>query len=122
MTRYWFLDLEEHTKSAIFNSLRPLAESWVGNKFRLAGTAVYGLRKYTRGANLDAHLDHMKTHVVSAILNINQKVDSDWPLQIFDHQGELHHIMLRSGEFEGGETGFITSNQSFGYKLIRAKY
>lgn len=58
----------------MFNTLRPLAETWIGNKFRLLGTAVYGLRKYTRSATLGAHLDHMKTHVVSAILNINQKV------------------------------------------------
>ena len=44
------------------------------SKFRieLIGTAVYGLRKYTRGAYLLSHLDHLETHVVSAILNIAQ--------------------------------------------------
>ena len=43
-------------------------------RIELVGTAVYGLRKYTRGAWLHAHLDHLKTHVVSAILNIAQVV------------------------------------------------
>ena len=44
------------------------------------------------------HLDHMQTHVVSAILNINQNVDEEWPLQIFDHDGQLHHVLLQPGE------------------------
>ena len=33
---------------------------------------MYGIRKYTRGAYLLSHLDHLKTHVVSAILNVAQ--------------------------------------------------
>ena len=70
------------------------------------------MRKYTRGARLDAHLDHMKTHVVSAILNINQKVDSDWPLQIFDHQGELHHVMLKAGEMIWYESAKLVHGRS----------
>ena len=96
--RYWFLDLESSTKSYVFQLLKQLAENWIGNKFRLTGTTAYGLRKYKRGATLTAHLDHMKTHVISAILNINQKVDSDWPLQIFDHSGKLHSIHLKPGQ------------------------
>ena len=36
--------------------------------------------------------------MVSAILNIKQKVDSDWPLQIYDHAGHLHEVTLKEGE------------------------
>ena len=32
------------------------------------------IRKYTNGAKLMPHLDHMETHIISAILNIGQKV------------------------------------------------
>ena len=39
-----------------------------------------------------------RTHVISAILNIKQKVDSDWPLQIYDHAGRLHEVTLKEGE------------------------
>ena len=39
-----------------------------------------------------------RTHVISAILNIKQKVDSDWPLQIYDHAGKLHSVTLKEGE------------------------
>jgi len=59
---------------------------------------VYGLRKYTRGATLLSHLDHLETHVVSAILNIAQDVDEDWPLQIMDHNGNPHEIILAPGQ------------------------
>jgi hypothetical protein len=41
-------------------------------RIELVGTSVYGIRKYTRGAYLLSHLDHLKTHVVSAILNVAQ--------------------------------------------------
>ena len=41
---------------------------------------------------------HARTHVISAILNIKQKVDSDWPLQIYDHDGRLHEVTLKEGE------------------------
>lgn len=44
------------------------------------------------------HLDHLKSHVISAILNIKQDVKEDWPLQIFDHSGKMHEILLKPGE------------------------
>ena len=61
------------------------------------------------------HLDHMETHVISAILNIAQqvtnksqkcqnykfeKVEEPWPLQILDHDGNHHNIYLKPGEME----------------------
>ena len=95
---YWFLRLDEATKKSVFEQMRPLAEKWIGNKFELVGTSAYGLRKYTRGATLGAHVDKLDTHVISAILNIHQKVDEDWPLQILDHDGKVHHVILKPGE------------------------
>ena len=41
------------------------------------------------------HLDHLKTHVISAILNIKQRdMEEDWPLQIFDNDGVLHEVII----------------------------
>ena len=110
--KYWFLDLESTTKSYIFNLLKTQAEKWIGNKFLLEGTTAYGLRKYMRGATLSAHLDHLRTHVISAILNINQKVDSDWPLQIFDHDGKLHNVFLKPGEMVWYESAKLVHGRS----------
>lgn len=62
------------------------------------GTSIYGIRRYTRGAWLLSHLDHLQSHVISAILNIKQDVEEDWPLQILDHQGKQHEITLKPGE------------------------
>jgi hypothetical protein len=45
-----------------------------------------------------SHLDHLKSHIISAIMNIKQDVEEDWPLQIFDHQGRPHEILLKPGE------------------------
>ena len=69
---YFYLPLSQNTLEVVFKDLLPLAERWIGNKIRLTGTAVYGIRKYTRGAKLAAHVDHMETHVISAIMNITQ--------------------------------------------------
>ena len=33
------------------------------------------------------------THVISAILNIGQDVEEDWPLFLRDHRGEDHVVM-----------------------------
>jgi hypothetical protein len=46
-------------------------------RIELVGTSVYGIRKYTRGAYLLSHMDHLKTHVVSAILNVAQVIIRD---------------------------------------------
>eukprot|EP00090_Calanus_glacialis_P012116 TRINITY_DN20559_c0_g1_i1.p1 TRINITY_DN20559_c0_g1~~TRINITY_DN20559_c0_g1_i1.p1 ORF type:complete len:255 (+),score=29.38 TRINITY_DN20559_c0_g1_i1:46-765(+) len=95
---YFYLPLSQNTLEVVFKDLLPLAERWIGNKIRLTGTAVYGIRKYTRGAKLAAHIDHMETHVISAIMNIRQDVDEEWPLQIFDHDGNIHEVFLKPGE------------------------
>ena len=85
------------------------------------------IRKYTNGAKLMPHLDHMETHIISAILNIAQKVwsrkpfshlwykvEEPWPLQILDHSGKQHNIYLNPGEMVGGlfynHTYIITSH------------
>ena len=96
---YSFLQLEETTMATVFKALLPLAEQWIGGKLRLFGSRIYGgcqqikllylnkyfesavsfyctpgLRRYHRGARLLGHVDHLSTHVLSAILNIAQKV------------------------------------------------
>jgi len=95
---YLYGAIDKKTINSVFDDLRPLAEKWIGNKIELLGTSIYGIRKYTRGAWLLSHLDHLKTHVVSAILNIAQDVEEDWPLQILDHDGNVHELVLAPGD------------------------
>ena len=49
-------------------------------------------------SSLIAHLDKPWSHVISAILNIGQEVDEDWPLFIKDHEDKSHTVLLRPGE------------------------
>ncbi len=44
------------------------------------------------------HVDTVSTHVVSAIINVDQEVDEDWPLLIQDHQGNEHKLIMKPGE------------------------
>ena len=49
-------------------------------------------------SSLIAHLDKPWSHVISAILNIGQEVEEDWPLFIKDHDDRSHKVVLRPGE------------------------
>ena len=83
-------------KSAITTVMMPILEDWV--KRRLELTALYGIREYRRGATLKMHVDRVETHHVSAIVNVHQHVDEDWPLYIYDHDGTLHEVYMQPGE------------------------
>ena len=61
-------------------------------------TSTYGIRRYTNGSTLQAHVDVVATHAVSAILNVGQDVDSDWPLQIMGHDGQAHSVIMAPGD------------------------
>ena len=69
---YYYRQLDKPVLEDIFGKLLPMAQDWIDNKIELAGTSIYGIRKYTHGAWLMGHLDHLKSHVISAILNIKQ--------------------------------------------------
>ena len=64
----------------------------------LVHTSTYGIRRYTNGSTLQAHVDVVATHAVSAILNVGQDVDSDWPLQIMGHDGQAHSVVMAPGD------------------------
>jgi len=76
--------------------LLPLAEEWSG--VTLEHTSTYGIRRYTNGSWLTSHVDKFNTHVISAILNIDQKVSEDWPLYIKDNNGEDHAVFIKPGQ------------------------
>ena len=66
--------------------LQKIMEGWA--KVKLSKSfVIYGIRRYTRGAILLQHVDKIPSHIISAILQIDQKVDEDWPLTLIDHKG-----------------------------------
>ena len=52
--------------------MRPILESWIGGQIPLYFSTAYGVRRYYNGSTLGLHLDKPTTHVISAILQIDQ--------------------------------------------------
>lgn len=80
------LELETHNKQLyekIILTCKNLCEKWTNN-YDLRFTTLYGIREYKRGAILKMHVDAINTHVISVIIHIDNKVDKNWPLVIFD--------------------------------------
>ncbi len=86
--------MPESLKRDVFHALQPLLERWANNT-ELEPTACYGIRLYHRGAKLENHVDRLDTHAISAIINVDQQVDEEWPLEIFDHADVKHHVYLK---------------------------
>ena len=90
------VELDEDIRDEISRSMLPILEHWAQRKLEL--TALYGIREYRRGATLKMHVDKIETHHVSAIVNVYQQVNTDWPLHIYDHKGTLHKVYMQPGE------------------------
>ncbi len=90
------IELTDELRSLVHQSLKPILEAWVGDE--LEPTFVFGIREYQRGSVLKVHRDRLKTHLVGVILNIDQDVDSSWPLYMEDHLYRGHEVFLLPGE------------------------
>ena len=90
------INLREDLREEIHILLKVLMEKWCGKA--LLPTYVYGIRVYHRGAVLKCHQDRMETHIISAIINVDQQVDQDWPLVIYDNYYRRHEVILKPGE------------------------
>ncbi len=86
-------------RELMYQKMQPLLEEWSGVS-QLTPTSCYGIRYYLNGAILESHVDRLKTHAVSAIINVDQdpNMSEPWQLEIFDHDGNLHHIEMKPGE------------------------
>jgi prolyl 4-hydroxylase len=97
------VNLNAELREEIHEVLKILMEQWCGKA--LIPTFVYGVRVYQRGAVLKCHQDRLETHIISAIINIDQQIDKDWPLVIDDNYYRRHEVILKPGEvifYEGG--------------------
>jgi len=89
--------LPDDLKDKLSKEVAHILKDWYG-KGELKLTSIYGVRKYTDGAVLRMHVDTVNTHVVSAIINVDQSVDEEWPLVILDHQDNEHSINMQPGD------------------------
>jgi hypothetical protein len=97
--RTMMIHASDTLRAKIFKVYKPLLEEWIGGAIPLEPTSMYGIRRYPAGSRLMKHSDTVTTHAVSAIVNVAQEgVTEEWPLQIHDHQGVEHSIVLQPGE------------------------
>ncbi len=93
------LDLDPRFRNRVAGDyLKPIIEDHFGVK-GLSMTAFYGIREYYNGSFLKMHVDRTSTHVLSAILNIDQEeVIEPWKLQVIDFNGKRLDIIMEPGD------------------------
>lgn len=104
----------------VIEELKPLHEAWSGLKLR--PTSAYGVRLYQNGSTIVMHYDKPQTHVISSIIHIAHQYDDDseqWPIQIEDHDGNLHSVNLEEGQMLFYESAKCLHGRM---KLLRGKY
>jgi hypothetical protein len=82
------------------DELKHLHEGWAGG-MELRATSAYGVRLYQNGSSLVMHHDKVQTHVISSIFHIAHEYDDpneQWPIEIEDHDGNLHSVNLKPGQ------------------------
>jgi len=84
-----------HLKHQIWEATRPTIEKWTGMEQR--PSSLYGIRIYTDGAVLAPHVDRIPL-ISSAIVNVAQDVDEDWPLEVFGWDGMAYNVTMKPGD------------------------
>lgn len=90
------VSLSSALRDEIHDTLKALLEQW--SNTILEPTYVYGIRVYLDQAVLKTHRDRLDTHIISAIINVDQEVQEDWPLLIEDNYYRPHQVILKPGE------------------------
>jgi len=68
-----------------------------GGKWTLSPTSMYGIRVYKENSILAPHVDRLPL-VTSAIINVAQDVDEDWPLEVIGHDGVSYNVTMAPGD------------------------
>jgi len=99
--------------SAIADAAKATIEEWTGMKQRMS--SVYGVRVYNEGAVLSPHCDRMPL-ISSAIVNVAQDVDEDWPIEVYGHDGIAVNVTMKPGDMVLYESGTIIHGRPFPLK------
>jgi len=82
-------------RSKIYDETKLILQQWAG--VELSPSSLYGVRIYTSGAVLASHVDRNPL-VISAIINVAQNVQEDWPLEAIGHDGQAYNITMEVGD------------------------
>ena len=79
----------------IWESAHTALEEWTGQE--LGKISLYGVRMYTSNSVLAPHVDRMPL-VTSAVINVAQDLDEEWPLELWGHDGKAYNISMEVGD------------------------
>jgi prolyl 4-hydroxylase len=85
-------------RADLLNEMQERLTKWIGYKSKLHHVSTYGIREYTRGSTLGNHYDKKNTHVISAIIHLEDKSDKPWELYIEDHHYRPHQVTMEYGD------------------------
>lgn len=94
------IDVQPQFSLSVLKDLKAIHQDWIGG-IELVGTSAYGVRLYRNGSSLVMHHDKVRTHAISSIVHLVHEYDNDdepWPIQIEDHNGQVHSVSLAPGE------------------------
>jgi len=100
-------------KREIWEAAKDTIEEWIG--MELKPTSLYGIRVYTEGAVLNPHVDRLPL-VSSAIVNVAQDVDEDWPLEVYGHDGRVYNVTMHPGDMVLYESHSLMHGRPFSMK------
>lgn len=100
-------------KNRIWDAARSTIQEWTGEK--LIPCSLYGVRIYKEGAILAPHVDRLPL-VSSAIINVAQDVDEDWPIEVYAHDGKAYNITMEPGDMVLYESHSVIHGRPFPLK------
>jgi len=100
-------------KGAIWKLAEDTIREWTN--MDISATSVYGVRIYKEGSILSHHVDRLPL-ISSAIINVAQDVDEDWPIEVIGHDGVARNITMEPGDMILYESHSIVHGRPFALK------
>ena len=104
---------DEPLKVEIFDTTEDILQEWTGQ--RLAPSAFWGIRVYHNKSILAPHVD-IPARILSVIINVDQDVEEDWPLEMWGHDGKAYNITLKPGDMALYESHSVIHGRPFPFK------
>lgn len=100
-------------KQKIWNEAKKVIQAWTGEE--LTQCSLYGIRIYHEGSVLSTHVDRLPL-VSSAIINVAQDLDEDWPLEVTGHDGRSKNVTMKPGDMVLYESHSVLHGRPFPLK------
>ena len=78
--------------------LKPILENWAKVKLNPESLKVHGVRRYLENSKVFPHVDATTSHIFGAILQIEQKLDQNWPICLIGRKQEFQCFDLQPGD------------------------